>query len=132
MLSTFLIYCGLSPAFCLTCSTGLHSPHTICRRSYPGLMRCACVAIPLKFKFIFTRSRTIQWVMVLVVLAVFLRLPVLTIHRMSWRTDPQTSVSLPYLKAVNTAYMDRINDILNRGIVIYILCITVVTCVYVF
>ena len=94
-----------------------------------GVMRCACVAVPLKFKLVFTRSRTMKWVMFLVVLAVSLRLPVLTIYSVSWRTDPQTNVSLPYLKAVNYAYMSRINDILNRGIVIYILYITMVTCV---
>ena len=94
-----------------------------------GLMRCACVALPLKFKVIFTKSRTIKWVMFLVVLAVSLRIPVLTIHRISWRLDPQTNVSLPYLKAVNNISMTRINDILNRGIVIYILYITMVICV---
>ena len=94
-----------------------------------GVMRCACVAMPLKFKFIFTKSRTIKWIMFLAVLSVSLRLPVFTIHRIIWRTDPQTNVSSPYLKSVNYAYMSRINDILNRGIVIYILYITMVTCV---
>ena len=83
-----------------------------------GVMRCACVAMPLKFKFVFTRSRTIKWVIFLAVLAVSLRLPVFTIHRISWRTDPQTNVSSAYLRLVNYAYMTRINDILNRGIVI--------------
>ena len=94
-----------------------------------GVTRCACVAMPLKFKHVFTRSRTIKWIMFLVVLAVSLRLPVLTIHRISWRTNPQTNVSSPYLKAVNNAYMLRINDILNRGIMIYILYFSMVTCV---
>ena len=94
-----------------------------------GVMRCACVAMPLKFKVVFSKSRTVKWVMFLVVLAVCLRIPVLTIHRISWRADPQTNVSLPYLKAVNNIYMTRINDILNRGIVIYILYITMIICV---
>ena len=94
-----------------------------------GMMRCACVAMPLKFKIIFTKSRTIKWVIFLVVLAVCLRIPVLSIHSISWRTDPQTNMSSLYLKDVNTAYMTRINDILNRGIVIYFLYITMVICV---
>ena len=94
-----------------------------------GVMRCACVAMPLKFKLVFTRSRTIKWVMFLVVLAVSLRLPVLTIHRISWRTDAQTNQSIPYMKVVNVENMSRINDILNRGTVVYILYITMVTCV---
>ena len=66
--------------------------------------------------------------MVLVVLAVFQSLPVLTIHRMSWRTDPQTNVSSLYLKAVNSSYMTGIK---NRGIVFYILYITMVACVFI-
>ena len=94
-----------------------------------GVMRCACVAMPLKFKLVFTKARTIKWVMFLVVLAVSLRIPVLTIHRISWRTDPGTNLSSPQIKAVNNAYMSRINDILNRGIIIYVLYITMVTCV---
>ena len=94
-----------------------------------GVMRCACVAMPLQFKVVFTKSRTIKWVMFLVILAVCLRIPVLSIHRISWRTNPQTNVSSPYLKAVNYINMTRINDILNRGIVIYILYITMVACV---
>ena len=94
-----------------------------------GVIRCACVAMPLKFKLVFTKARTIKWVMFLVILAISLRIPVLTITRISWRTDPRTNVSSPYLKAVNNIYMSHINDIINRGIVIYILYITMVTCV---
>ena len=94
-----------------------------------GVMRCACVAMPLKFRLIFTKARTIKWVMLLTILAVSLRIPVLTIHRISWRPDPQTNVSSAYLRAVNNIYMSHINDIINRGIVIYILYITMVTCV---
>ena len=94
-----------------------------------GVMRCACVAMPLKFKLVFTKARTIKWVMFLVILAVSLRIPVLTIHRISRRTDPGTNLSSPQIKAVNNAYMSRINDILNRGIIIYVLYMTMVTCV---
>ena len=46
-----------------------------------GVMRCACVAMPLKFKLVFTKSRTIKWVLFLVILVVALRVPVLTIFR---------------------------------------------------
>ncbi|GFR78614.1 peptide receptor GPCR [Elysia marginata] len=94
-----------------------------------GVMRCACVAMPLKFKLVFTKSRTIKWVLFLVALAVSLRIPVLTIHRISWRTDPKTNISSPSLKAKNRVQMSHINDILNRGVVIYITYITMVTCV---
>ncbi|GFS07857.1 chemosensory receptor C [Elysia marginata] len=93
-----------------------------------GVMRCACVAMPLKFKLVFTKARTIRWVLFLVVLAVSLRIPVLSIHRISWRTDPETNISSPYLLAVNNRQMSRINDVLNRGVVIYSTYITMVTC----
>ncbi|GFR73223.1 chemosensory receptor B [Elysia marginata] len=96
-----------------------------------GVMRCACVAMPLKFKLVFTRSRTAKWVLVLVVLSVLLRLPVLTVHRVARRTHPATNISSLYMTSVNSAYMSRINDILNRGIVIYLCYITMVTCVVV-
>ena len=96
-----------------------------------GVIRCACVAMPLKFKLVFTKSRTIKWVLFLVVLAVSLRLPVLTIFRITWRTDPKTNVSALYLASMNKASMSRINDTLNRGFVIWINNFTMVTCVIV-
>ncbi|GFS04024.1 chemosensory receptor A [Elysia marginata] len=97
-----------------------------------GVMRCACVAMPLKFKLVFTKSRTIKWSLLLVVLAVFLRLPVLTIFRLAWRTDPATNVSTIYLaSSPNKVLMMRFNDILNRGIVVYIAYIIMITCVVV-
>ena len=94
-----------------------------------GVMRCACVAMPLKFKLVFTKSRTIKWVLFLVVLAVALRIPVLTIFRISFRSDPSKNVSIPYLAMVNRAPMSRINDVMNRGFVIWFNYTTMITCV---
>ncbi|GFS22874.1 chemosensory receptor A [Elysia marginata] len=94
-----------------------------------GVIRCACIAMPLKFKFVFTRSRTVKWVMCLVVLAVSLRLPVLTVNRITWITDPKTNTSSARLLEVNREFMVYINDILNRNLVIYVTFITMVTCV---
>ncbi|GFS15109.1 chemosensory receptor A [Elysia marginata] len=96
-----------------------------------GVMRCACVAMPLKFKFVFTKSRTIKWVVFLAILAVSLRIPVLTIHRIAWKIDPSTNVSVPFMTYVNRVSMSRINDIMNRGFVIYFNYITMVICVIV-
>ena len=94
-----------------------------------GVMRCACVAMPLKFKLIFIKSKTIIWVVFLVVLTVSLRMPVLSIHSISWKTDPSTNKYLPYLLARNFVSMSQINDILNRGIVIYLANATMIICV---
>ena len=96
-----------------------------------GVIRCACVAMPLKFKLVFTKSRTIKWVLFLVVLAVSLRLPVLTIFRLTWKRDPVANVSTIYLSSVNKSSMSRINDILNRGFLIWFNYLTMITCVIV-
>ena len=84
------------------------------------MIRCACVAMPLKFKLVFTKSRTLKWLLFLVVLAISLRIPVLTIHRLAWRIDAATNVSALYLASVNTVSMSRVLDIVNRGFVIYL------------
>ncbi|KAK3728053.1 hypothetical protein RRG08_022105 [Elysia crispata] len=94
-----------------------------------GVIRCACVAMPLKFKLVFTKSRTVAWVMFLVILAVALRIPVLTIFRIAFRTDPSRNVTIAYLAIVNRVPMSRINDVMNRGFVIWFNYSTMITCV---
>ncbi|GFS20086.1 chemosensory receptor A [Elysia marginata] len=85
--------------------------------------------MPLKFKHVFTKSRTVKWVMFLVALAVSLRLPVLIINRISWRIDPRTNSSSLYVKEVNNREMSRINDILNRSFLVYMSYVIMVLCV---
>ena len=95
-----------------------------------GVVRCACVAMPLKFKLVFTKSRTVKWVLFLVVLAVVLRIPVLLIYRVAYRTDPATNVSTVYKGEIsNKGDMLHINDVLNRGIVTNINYITMIACI---
>ncbi|GFR78835.1 chemosensory receptor A [Elysia marginata] len=94
-----------------------------------GVMRCACVAMPLKFKLVFTKSRTIVWLLCLVVLAVMLRLPVLMVHSVGRRINPVTNVSAPYLQIKNRDAMYKVLDILNRGIIVNVAYITMISCV---
>ena len=94
-----------------------------------GVMRCACVAMPLKFKLVFTKSKTIIWVIFLVVLTISLQIPMLSILRISWKTDPSTNKSVPYLLSRNFESMSQINDVLNRGIMIYLAYATMIICV---
>ena len=96
-----------------------------------GVMRCACVAMPLQFKVVFTKSRTIKWVFFLLVLAFSLRMPLLSMSRITWRTNIMTNMSAPYLVSVNRASMTRVNDILNRGFMIWFNYVTMITCVIV-
>ncbi|GFR73164.1 chemosensory receptor A [Elysia marginata] len=93
-----------------------------------GVMRCACVAMPLKFKLVFTKSRTIKWLMLVLVAAVLLRLPMLTVNRIAWRKDPVTNVSTPYLASKNQVSMSLIMDILNRSIIVYLAYIAMIGC----
>ncbi|GFR72477.1 chemosensory receptor A [Elysia marginata] len=85
--------------------------------------------MPLKFKYVSTRSRTVKWVMFLVVLAVMLRLLEFTVNRIPWETDPETNIFSMRLLEVNRESMVRINDVLNRAFVVYITCAAMVTCV---
>ncbi|GFR99622.1 chemosensory receptor C [Elysia marginata] len=94
-----------------------------------GVMRCACVAMPLKFKLVFTKSRTIKWLMFLIVAAVLLRLPVLTINRIAWRKDPVTNASTVILASKNQVSMSLIMDILNRITIVYITYVIMIGCV---
>ena len=94
-----------------------------------GVLRCACVAMPLKFKAVFTNTRTILCVLFLAALSLLLRIPVLTVNRVAWRTSAMTNVSSPYVTSVNTELMFRINDILNRGCMIWISYVVMIVCV---
>ncbi|GFO34218.1 chemosensory receptor a [Plakobranchus ocellatus] len=94
-----------------------------------GVTRCACVAMPLQFKSIFTKTRTIKLIVALFVLTLALRAPVLSIHRVAWKIDLQTNLSYPYLAAYNVKQMVRINDVLNRNSLPWINFIIMITCV---
>ena len=58
-----------------------------------------------------------------------MRIPVLPIHTIGWKTDSSTNKSVPYALTRNSESMSRINDILNRGILIYFAYITIIMCV---
>ena len=94
-----------------------------------GVTRCACVAMPLKFKLVFTKARTVRIVLALAVLAVSLRVPVLTIFRIAFKPDPLTNVSTPFVAVVNRQAMSRINDVMNRGVIIWINYTVMISCV---
>ena len=93
-------------------------------------VRCACVARPLRFKSMFTKSRTITILCVLFLVALTLRIPVLTVFRLSWAVSPQTNStyrSIAFAKNVGDIY--QANDILNRNIISWLAYVTVTSCV---
>ncbi|GFO34216.1 chemosensory receptor a [Plakobranchus ocellatus] len=96
-----------------------------------GVTRCACVAMPLQFKSVFTKARTVKILITVLIVAVALRGPVFSIFRVAWTNDPQTNRSYPYVSVHNVKQMVRINDILNRNLLPWINFIIMITCVVV-
>ena len=93
-------------------------------------VRCACVARPLRFKSMLTKSRTITVLCLLFVLAFVLRVPVLTVFRLSWTLNPQTNSTFRSLVfADNFRAIYQANDILNRNIISWLAYIAITTCV---
>ena len=93
-------------------------------------VRCACVARPLRFKSVFTKSRTVTILCLLFVLAFILRVPVLTVFRLTWAVNPQTNITYRSIEfADNFREIYRANDILNRNIVSWLAYITITMCV---
>ncbi|GFR81681.1 chemosensory receptor C [Elysia marginata] len=95
-----------------------------------GLVRCACVAKPLLFKSMFTVRRTLIILGVLFLVALSLRIPVLTTFRLTWAPKPQTnSTWLAFRTTPNFRKMFAILDIVNRNVVSWVAYIVTVVCV---
>ncbi|GFN82686.1 chemosensory receptor a [Plakobranchus ocellatus] len=94
-----------------------------------GVTRCACVAMPLQFKSVFTKARTVKLIVASLVVAVSLRMPIISVYRVEWRTNSNTNTSFAVLAKYNRAVMTRINDILNRNSILYINFIIMIACV---
>ena len=97
-----------------------------------ALVRCFCVARPLRFKSIFTTSRTVIILVILFLLALTFRAPVLTVFRLTRAVNPRTNSTYRSLKfADNFREIYKANDIFNRNNVSWICYITAVTCVFI-
>ena len=94
-----------------------------------GVTRCACVAMPLHFKSVFTKSRTIISVVVLFVCTILLRLPVLMISSIGMKLNPVTNRTYAYLKRRVSPTNVLINDTLNRTSLPWVAFIIMVACV---
>ncbi|GFO28344.1 chemosensory receptor c [Plakobranchus ocellatus] len=94
-----------------------------------GVTRCACVAMPSQFKSVFTKARKMKLILASFVPPFSLRIPILSVNRVARRTDPDTNVSYVYLAKHNRKAMTRINDVLNRNVLLYINFIIIITCV---
>ncbi|GFN95638.1 chemosensory receptor c [Plakobranchus ocellatus] len=94
-----------------------------------GLVRCACVAMPLHFKSVFTKSRTVTIVVILFFTSVSLHLPVLTVFNIDLRYEPSTNSTFAYLGFTNRLpTMVKVNDYLNRIIIPWISFVFMIAC----
>ncbi|RUS84751.1 hypothetical protein EGW08_007493 [Elysia chlorotica] len=83
-----------------------------------GVTRCACVAMPLKFKMVFTTKRTVISVIVIFIANLLLHIPVLSIHRLSWALDAaKNSTYLVLVRGSWDEYVFKqsLNDIINKN-----------------
>ena len=94
-----------------------------------GITRCACVALPLHFKSMFTKSRTIITVFCVFISTILLRIPVLTMHSIGIKLNPLTNKSYAYLVKHDAATKTLVNDTLNRTSLPWIAFIIMVACV---
>ena len=94
-----------------------------------GITRCACVALPLQFKSVFTKSRTIISVVLLLIFTILLRIPVLYIHSIEVKLNPLTNQTYAYLRAHGSAINVLVNDTLNRTSLPWVAFIIMVACV---
>ena len=85
-----------------------------------GVARCACVAMPLRFKSAFTVKRTVAALLVLFCVDVLLHFPMMTVFRLGWVRDPSkntSSLSLVQDSRAVRLYKLKFNDIINKNIV---------------
>ena len=94
-----------------------------------GITRCACVALPLHFKSMFTRSRTIISVAALFISTILLRIPVLTLFSIGVKLNPLNNQSYAYLERHGAPTKVFVNDILNRTSLPWVAFIIMVACV---
>ena len=94
-----------------------------------GVTRCACVAWPLHFKSVFTRSRTIITIIALFTSTILLRIPVLTIHSVVIKLNPVNNQSFAFLVTNNSPTNVLVNDTLNRTSLPWMAFIIMIVCV---
>ena len=96
-----------------------------------GVTRCACVAMPLRFKLVFTLKRTVFSIIVLFCIDILLHIPVLSMYKLKWKTDHVRNMT--FLTVVGESrdvyyYKRGLNDIINKNTLQVISFIILVTC----
>ncbi|XP_055895308.1 uncharacterized protein LOC129927819 [Biomphalaria glabrata] len=64
-----------------------------CMETYLAITRCCCVAMPLRFKNIFTFQRTVLINAVILMCNTVFRIPILSSYYLTWQTNPFTNLT---------------------------------------
>ncbi|XP_013080946.2 uncharacterized protein LOC106066463 [Biomphalaria glabrata] len=64
-----------------------------CLETYLAITRCCCVAMPLKFKNMFTFQRTVFINAVILMCNTVFRIPLLSSYYLTWQTNPFTNLT---------------------------------------
>ncbi|XP_005109640.1 uncharacterized protein LOC101846167 [Aplysia californica] len=97
-----------------------------------ALVRCCCVAIPLKFKGVFTRSRTAVCIVGITVSTVLTRLPTLITQEIVAEYDAINNRTVYRLRyTADRPQAIELNDIMNRTAIWWIAITTMFVCVIV-
>ena len=94
-----------------------------------GVTRCACVALPLHFKSVFTKSRTEIVIFALFISAILLRIPMLIGYSIGTKPSPLTNQTYVFLKRHVGRTNVLVNDTLNRTSLPWVAFIIMVACV---
>ncbi|GFO28526.1 chemosensory receptor a [Plakobranchus ocellatus] len=94
-----------------------------------GVTRCACVAMPLQFKSVFTKARTVKALFVLFILVVSIRVPIMSTYKLVWIKDPLTNSTTLSVRGQKVESITRFNDIVGRTSLPWINFIIMITCV---
>ena len=95
-----------------------------------AVVRSCCVVMPLKFKAVFTWSRTVKSLVGLFLAAVVLRSPQLFGHSYGWKSYRSTNRTLlSCSESDDLQVLAKVNDIVNRNILSWLAYVTVAVCV---
>ena len=94
-----------------------------------GVTRCACVALPLHFKSVFTKSRTEIGIFALFISAILLRIPMLIGYSIGTKLSPLTNQTYVFLKRHVGRNNFLVNDTLNRTSLPWVAFVIMVACV---
>ncbi|XP_005109642.1 uncharacterized protein LOC101846609 [Aplysia californica] len=97
-----------------------------------AVVRCCCVAIPLKFKGVFTRSRTVVCIVGITVSTVLTRLPTLITQEIVAQYDAINNRTVYRLRyTADRPQAIELNDIMNRTVLYWVAMVTMSICVVV-